>query len=196
MKVVEQIEQNEAEQEFLTDCAAVVAVSLTGLIRRWPRHTHLISILSNSFKAEVGYVELKAVDPQWHAFSLRAFLEHYSRYHFMRPENTPRADSAKYSYLTPNEGGATGNDLKLCDAVDELEKRVAVLLRTPVPTPGEKVLMEKQLKSQLPGLARARDAGAQGASSDVEVARQRAEQQRPDTQSSSESVQMQSVMSG
>ena len=82
-KVVEFVQDFEAEQEFFTDLASVVNVFFKAVLLRWPSKRVLMEQFSNSVVVNVRYGTLRNLFPTWNRHSMRSFLHHYSRYEFM-----------------------------------------------------------------------------------------------------------------
>lgn len=84
-KVVESVQDFEAEQEFFTDLTSVVNVSFKALWLQWPSKRDLVDQLSKSAVVNVRYGTLRVLFPTWSRQGIRSFLHHYSRYEFMSP---------------------------------------------------------------------------------------------------------------
>ena len=82
--VKEEVKANHSEQAFWTDAVSIITVYIQSMMLRWPGHELLIDSLSQSQKVILDYSLIRQLFPTWrNMYSIRAWLQHYARYHFL-----------------------------------------------------------------------------------------------------------------
>jgi len=123
MRVKAEIERQETEQNLMADAGASLVVMAKRLLHRWPSTFRIIARLEEqSSKFSVGIENLDMPDGSWSRESRVHFYRHYQRYDFLAKKPLPER--------------ITSFDC----AVDDLEKRIALLVHAPAPTAMERTI--------------------------------------------------------
>lgn len=133
MKVVTAAKIQEADQEFFTDVISIVNVSIKSWLYNWPGHIQLIRELDKLKTSKVEYMIARRIFPDKGRRSLMSFLQHYARYPHMAYVDP--AQKIKKDYEATEVGAA----------VEEITRRMSVMLGVPVPTMAEMIMENKRL---------------------------------------------------
>ena len=136
-KVCEELSSQKADQEFFTDAADIFTVSCNPAFFGRPSHFKLIESLQKSRKNTLTYMDLRNMSPGWKVKSIKAFMNHYQR---------NSKNNGSYIIKEPDFNEYLHGDLaEMTGTIDELERRMSVLLNQPCPTMAQRIQRFSQL---------------------------------------------------
>jgi hypothetical protein len=136
LKVVEEVEEYEAEQEFFTDIKSVTAAEITSTLMRWPKHRLLIAKLQDeeTVSSVVDYNSIRALFPSWKLSSIVSFLNFYSQYDNLHASHKPSSETVEEEKKD-----------SIREIVAQVEERMSVMIGCAIPTAGQRVMERKRL---------------------------------------------------
>jgi len=135
--------EQQTEQNFFMDALDTLYVYFMGLIYRWPDRLTLANWLEDQHTFRITYSQLRIFDANWRVASRRRFLQCYYNYSFCKP-------------LQHRERPCERAAMTIEDGVDELSKRVAIMLGQKPPTKQDRIRqsMATRKENQAVNLAR------------------------------------------
>jgi len=152
LKVRTKVEDLKADDEFFHDVGMTLLVLVKRRINGWPSDHKLLLALESCRLRALGPRQMMVVMPDWEdQCSVTSFFGHYKQWHsFMRPENNP-----------PSRPEPT-----LPQVVDDLEKRIAIMVASKPTTSTERLNLapKKSRISSAPRGGRASTVAAEASS--------------------------------
>jgi len=147
-EIYDSVKHLEADNNIIKDLGLTVVQTIKSILFRWPSHVTLINELEKNRCIMVDYKILRTLAPRWKRKSIVSFLKHYEGCGYMTAIPNFR-DFLKPSVLSHES----------YHACEEMEGRIAALLRVPTTTLGQRLTAEPGRQS-LERVKKASNAGS------------------------------------
>ena len=176
-EIYDNVKTLEADNNIIKDLCLTVVQTIKSVLFKWPSHVTLINELEKNRCIMVDYKILRTLAPGWKRKSIISFLKNYEGCSYMTVLPNFR------DFLKPS-----GMSHESYHACDEMEERVAALLRVPTSTLGQR--LTAKMRPRVSGVKQASNdggsKGCRGAGGSVGSSARIAECTRSDAESSSQ----------